>query len=481
MLQRDLAVDLAERARREQAKTVEEQKQQQPVKEAGPVALTILGDAQKRDVEMADTAAKNEGPDVTMTDVNAKAESEEQSTANPNMTDTLQKPVVDTSAEMLNNKNAPSKPTTEEHQNSTGNTGSATDTNKDLPQQYDQLDHELFDKTPTTAGMKDIDFDKLFEDDDNTNDDANNDNGNDSNNKAENSNSNSNSNPPQTTNPNASLNLSPSKPEATTTTNSTIPVSAPAPAVTTTTTTTSIGPTTSTVPAIEADVSSFLPGLESYANNVNLTDGATADIPLNLDFLDAPLGLDDMSNNENNVSSNNNAKNDINNDLAILGSLPQLPIGNNANSNPTTGDQSSGNVNNANGNSGIMANGEALNQVNLDDLFGFADGTGIDGGGSVGDGSTANVDNAFDIDGLGDFGDLLGNGSIGMDLGAGAGAGEGGGVGISGTGNDHTSNNNNINNNGNANANANANLNGTNDGDFMLSEFDDIFGAPMGS
>ena len=478
MLQRDLAGNLAEQARREQAKIVKEG-QQQPVKEAGAVALTILGDAQKQDAEMAETVQRDEEPDVTMTDFDNKAESEEQSLAESNNVDKIQKPSLNTSAEMLNKKSSPSKPATEDNSNSTNDNGSADDPNKDIPQQHDQLDRELFDKTPTTAGMKDIDFDNLFEDgddnNDNNDDDTNNDNDNNNNNRSNNDAENSNltSNLPQSSNPVAGVKLSPSKPEATTI------VSAPA---STTITTTSVNPTTSSASATETAASSFLPGLESYANNVNLADGATADIPLDLDFLDGPLSADDLNNNQDNVNSSNNSDNNSN-DITSLDLLSQFPIGINANGNTSTGNQNSSN-DNTNGNQDMITNSEALNQANLDDLFGFTDGTGIDGGGGGAgeDGAADGINSAFDIDGLGDFGDLLGNDGIGIDLGNGGGGG-GGGVDVSGNGNgnDHGNNNNNGNSgNPNANTNMNMNTNGTGDGDIMLSEFDDIFGALTG-
>ena len=451
VLQRDLAINLAERTRHEQAKMVVLQQQQQQQQqsrsienlatESDAVVSQLPADARKSDIK--DTVRKGEKPDVTMADADIKAESQEHDGAVPHSVDTREKPSLNTSSEMLQKDDISSqsaaggKPIPENPKEADN------DPMTDLPKEHDQLDRELFDKTPTTAGMKDINFDNLFDDDDEINPEKLEINGSTSS-KANNVEAAPESIKPADPLP-ASLGV--------TTTN--VPATAPSVPATS-------EPTITTAnTAAEAAVSSFLPGLESYANSVSLPDGASADVPLDLDFLNSSISVDDLN-------SINNTNNDVVNGAAssVPNDPPQLPIGTANNNNSSDVNV----INNINSNSHVsnqVVNGnaipETLNEANLDDLFSFS---------GVGDANgDANNSNSFDLDDLGDLGDILGDGGIGVNI---------GGAGVNGNENRNGSENN-----ANASTNSNAAVNGDGNGnndDLMTStDFDDMFGALAGT
>ena len=451
VLQRDLAINLAERSRHEQAKMVVLQQQQQQQQSRSienlatdlhPAVSQLPADARKSSSDIKDTVRKGEKPDVTMADADIKAESQEHDGAVPHSVDTREKPSLNTSAEMLQKDDISSQSAATAKRIPENPKEAYNDPMTDLPKEHDQLDRELFEKTPTTAGMKDIDFDNLFEDGDEINPE-----------KLEvNESTSSKANVEAASESIKSADPLPASLGVTTTNVPATAPSAPAtsePAITTATT------------ATEAAVSSFLPGLESYANSVSLPDGASADVPLDLDFLNSSISVDDLN-------SINNTNNNVVNGAAssVPNDPPQLSMGTANNNNLSDVNI----INNINSNSHVsneVANGnaipETLNEANLDDLFSFS---------GVGDANgDANNSNSFDLDDLGDLGDILGDGGIGVNI---------GGAGVNGNENRNGSENN-----ANASTNSNAAVNGDGNGnndDLMTStDFDDMFGALAGT
>ena len=272
---------MSEKARLEQAEASNHQKGQ--VRQENIINTAGADNTSPLNTRATGTTNGQQDTDMTDVDTRPKAGAEDEASSLP-VLDNDKNGKVSTGKAEINKQTASGVLLVQNRKSDEGK--DAKDLIVDLPSEHDQLDHELFDKTPTTAGIKDSDIDNLFGDGElisNTMRNGDNENDTSRDQKLDQNNGNHAENPSSTIASKDSAN------HTSELTNSSI-----------------TAPT-----ATDATVSSFLPGLESYANNFGLGDNSNnnaSDMAIDLDFLNAPLTLDGQ-NGATNLDSDTNGNN----------------------------------------------------------------------------------------------------------------------------------------------------------------------------